>query len=183
MARFGLNEDNVDVEALKEAAVERRETLIPSVMAGRLPLQRARLNPRESRSSLVGQEFPETEEYRSSVSRPAVGRGLEGALLGALGALLESMWRISPKEGRCLITPAPLEPQNRLLAPSWSALGALLGALGAVLEPSWAPLGALLGHLGAILRLRIAIGSEKARRPTTLIFFSFFQDVGFSGAT
>ena len=41
--------------------------------------------------------------------------------------------------------------QLGLLGPSWSALGALLGALGAVLGLSWAPLGALLGPLGAIL--------------------------------
>ena len=54
-----------------------------------------------------------------------------------------------------------------LLGPSWAALGAVLGALGAVLGPSWAPLGALLGHLGAILRPQEPIGREKARRQKT----------------
>eukprot|EP00959_Pyramimonas_sp_CCMP1952_P461654 9481944-Pyramimonas_sp.AAC.1 len=43
-------------------------------------------------------------------------------------------------------------PNNHLLRRSWGALGALLGALGAVLGLSWASLGALLGYLGATLR-------------------------------
>ena len=60
---------------------------------------------------------------------------------------------------------------------SWGALGALSGALGALLG-SWGPLGpllgpswalGLLGHLGAILRPQKPIGGENGRGPTTLI--------------
>ena len=58
-----------------------------------------------------------------------------------------------------------------------------MGAFGAVLRLSWASLGALLGHLGAILRPRMAVGSEKARKPTTLIFHSFWQDFGVLGVS
>ena len=56
-----------------------------------------------------------------------------------------------------------------------------MGALGAVLGLSWASLGALLGHLGAILRPRMAIETEKARKPKTLIFSRFWKDVGLLG--
>ena len=95
-----------------------------------------------------------------------------GVLLGALGPLLGLSWAIleaiDQKRGRFLFPPPPRGPKNRLLGPSWGALGALLGALGAVLGLSWASLGAVLGHLGAILRPQEPIGSEKARRQTTL---------------
>ena len=74
-------------------------------------------------------------------------------------------------------------PKSRLLEPSWAALEALLGALGPVLGLSWARLGALLGHLGAILRPQEHIGSEKTRKPKTLIFHWFFNDFGLSGAS
>ena len=47
MARFNLDEDDVDIKALKEVAMELRETLIPPVMAGWLLLQRAGLNAQE----------------------------------------------------------------------------------------------------------------------------------------
>ena len=47
MARFDLDEDDVDIKALKEVAMELRETLIPPVMAGWLLLQRAGLNAQE----------------------------------------------------------------------------------------------------------------------------------------
>eukprot|EP00959_Pyramimonas_sp_CCMP1952_P167289 3496470-Pyramimonas_sp.AAC.1 len=53
---------------------------------------------------------------------------------------------------------------------SWGRLGALLGALGTFSGPSLALLGALLGHLGASVRSHEPIGSDKARRQTTLIF-------------
>ena len=56
--------------------------------------------------------------------------------------------------------------------------GALLGDLGAVLGLSWAPLGTLLGHLGAILRPWMAIGSETARRQTSLVFLRSLKDFG-----
>ena len=68
-----------------------------------------------------------------------------------------------------------------LLEPSWAALGAVLGALGAVLGPSWAPLGALLGHLGAILRPQEPIGREKARMQKTLKNTLFLKDFGLLG--
>ncbi|CAK0864076.1 unnamed protein product, partial [Prorocentrum cordatum] len=45
--RFDLDEDDVDIQALKVAATELRETFIPSVMAGWLLLQRAGLNAQE----------------------------------------------------------------------------------------------------------------------------------------
>ena len=41
VARFDLEEDDVDIKALKEVATELRETLIPSVMACWPLLQRA----------------------------------------------------------------------------------------------------------------------------------------------
>ncbi|CAK0843897.1 unnamed protein product [Prorocentrum cordatum] len=47
MARFDLEDDDTDIKALKEVATEARETLIPSVMAGWLLLQRAGLNAQE----------------------------------------------------------------------------------------------------------------------------------------
>ena len=74
-----------------------------------------------------------------------------------------------------------LGPKNRLLGRSWAPLGAILGGHRAVLGASWALLGALLGNLGAILRPQKRIGSEKARRQTSLIFFRFLKDFGFSG--
>ena len=76
-------------------------------------------------------------------------------------------WRVQLLHG---FVQGARESQILVTTPSWAALGAVLGALGAVLEPSWAPLGALLGHLGAILRPQEPIGSEKARRQKTLIF-------------
>ena len=53
-----------------------------------------------------------------------------------------------------------------------------MGARGAALGLSWTLLGALLGHLGANLRRRMAIGSEKARRQNTLMFFKLLKDLG-----
>ena len=65
----------------------------------------------------------------------------------------------------------------RHFGPSWGAVGALLGALWAVLELSlavlglsWASLGALLGPLGAILRPRKATKSKTARMHHSLVF-------------
>ena len=60
--------------------------------------------------------------------------------------------------------------KNRLLMPSWAALGALLGALGPVLGLSVACLEALLGHLGAILRLQKPVESENRRKATNIDF-------------
>ena len=101
------------------------------------------------------------------------------AILGRLGALLDGLgpsWRTSIKEeGGGQLGSPPGSPIHRLLDPSWGALGALLVALGAVLELSWASLGALLSQLGAILRPRMAIGSEKATKRTTLTFFWFLN--------
>ena len=88
--------------------------------------------------------------------------------------------RIDQKEGRRQFLPPPRRLKNTVLGPSWPALGALLGALGAVLGLSWAPLGALLGHLEAVLRPRMAIGSGKAGRHKSLIFLRFLAifDIG-----
>merc|ERR1712113_1147398 len=47
MSRFDLEEDDIDIKALKEVAMELRETLIPPVMAGWLLLQRAGFNAQE----------------------------------------------------------------------------------------------------------------------------------------
>ena len=58
-----------------------------------------------------------------------------------------------------------------------------MGAIGAVLGLSWASLEALLGHLEAILRLRKAIGSEKAGRQNSVVFFWFLKDFGLLGAS
>ena len=95
-----------------------------------------------------------------------------GALLGPRGALLEVLKAFlgpSMKEGEGSLTASPRrDPKMSLLEPSWTALGAVLGAFGAVLGPSWGPLGALLGHLGAILRPQEPIGREKARMQNTL---------------
>ncbi|CAK0867694.1 unnamed protein product, partial [Prorocentrum cordatum] len=52
MARFDLEDDDVDIKALKEVATEARETLIPSVMVGWLLLQRAGLNAQERAGAL-----------------------------------------------------------------------------------------------------------------------------------
>ena len=100
----------------------------------------------------------------SAFSRGGTSASGEGKvpLLGLSWAILEA---IEQKRREHLFQSPPRGPKNRLLGPSWGALGALLGALGAVFGPSWAPLGALLGPPGAILRPRKAIGSEKARMP------------------
>ena len=95
-----------------------------------------------------------------------------------LGAVLGPM---AKKEGVPQFPSPPRRVTNAVLGPSWAALGALLGALGAALGPSWAPLGALLGHLGAILRPQDPIGSEKARKQTTLVFPRFWSHFGISG--
>ena len=91
------------------------------------------------------------------------------------GRVREASWgNLGPhcsNRGGVLTRIAPSEAlKYGVLGPSWGALGRLLGALGAVLGSSWAPLGALLDHLGAILRPQRPIGSEKARRPNTLVF-------------
>ena len=123
-----------------------------------------------------------------------VSWGTPGAILGGLGALLGlfgGVWEVSwghlgaidQKRGEHFSASPRRGPKSRLLGPSWAALGALLGALGPVLGLSWAPLGALLGHLGAILRPQEPIGSEKARRQTTLIFLRFWSDFCLSGAS
>ena len=70
-----------------------------------------------------------------------------------------------------------------LLGLSWSALGALLGALEPLLGLSWARLGALLGHLGAILRPQERIESEEARKRKTLIFLRLLKAFRLSGAS
>ena len=87
-----------------------------------------------------------------------------GGLGGPLGAILEA---IDQRMGGSLCGSPRRGPKMSLLEPSWAALGAVLGALGAVLGPSWAPLGALLGHLGAILRPQEPIGRETARMQKT----------------
>ena len=121
--------------------------------------------------------------------REGLSWGSFGALLGLFWGVLGPLWGSSGGSGRSLgaiweaieqnsgehlLGPPRRGPKSRLLGPSWAALGALLGALGPVLGLSWARLGVLLGHLGAILRLQEPIGSEKARRPKTLIFLRFF---------
>ena len=85
------------------------------------------------------------------------------------------MEAIEQKRREHLFGSPPRGPKNRLLGPSWAALGARLGALGAVLGLFWASLGAVLGHLGAILRPQEPIGSEKARRQKTLFFSNVFE--------
>ena len=106
--------------------------------------------------------------------------GLSWGLLGGLEAPLGA---IDQRKGGFLIRPPRRSPKMSLLEPSWAALGAILGALGAALEPSWPPLGALLGHLGAILRPQEPIGREKAGRQKTLKNTMFFNDFGFLGAS
>ena len=64
---------------------------------------------------------------------------------------------------------------------SWGYLGALLGALEAVLGQCWAPLGALLGSLVDVLRLQEAIGSDSARRPKSMIFLRLVPGFGLLG--
>ena len=110
--------------------------------------------------------------------------GLLGALLRCLRGLLGPAWTLSlKKKGVLNSCPPPRRLKNAVLGPSWAALGALLGALGAVLGPSWTPLGAILGHLGAILRPQEPIGGERARRQKTLIFFRFLKDFGLLGGS
>ena len=92
-------------------------------------------------------------------------------------------WRPSIKQEAASFSVPPSRPSNGRLGLSWSALGALLGALGPVLGLSWARLGALLGHLGAILRPQEPIESEKARRQQTLIFLRCLKEFGLSGAS
>ena len=119
-------------------------------------------------------------------------RALLGLFWGVLGPSWGSFWRsggplraileaTAEKRGRRQFPSPPGRLKKSILGPSWAALGALLGALGAVLGPSGAPLGPLLGHLGAILRPRMAIGSEKARKQKILIFPWFLKDVGLLG--
>ena len=125
-----------------------------------------------------------------------------GSLLGPLGGILGGSWRplgaswappgalLGPswepwrpswghlgghrsKKGWILFPSPRRGLQMGLLGRSWGPLGALLGALGAFLGPSWASIGALLGHFGATLRPQKPIGSEKARRQTSLSFLRF----------
>ena len=98
-------------------------------------------------------------------------------------AILGQSWRPSIKREGASIRVPRRGPKMSLLGHSWGALGALLGALGAVLGLSWAPLGALLGHLEAILRPRKVIGSEKARKQKTLLFLRCLKDVCLLGAS
>ena len=111
-----------------------------------------------------------------------------GALLGLSGGPLGSPNRASQghlggyrsKEGGSFRMPPPLGPSKpplgALLRPSWGALGAVLGA-------SWAPLGAFLGRLGAILKPQKPIGSEKARRYNSVVFFRYLKDLGLLGGS
>ena len=69
--------------------------------------------------------------------------GLFGGSGRPLGAVLGS---IAQKEGRRLFRSPLRRLKNAVLGPSWAALGALLGAVGAALGSSWAPLGAILGR-------------------------------------
>ena len=74
--------------------------------------------------------------------------------------------------------------ENRLLGPSWGALGALLGAPGAVMGLSWAPLGALLGPLGANLSFgwpSEAKGRECKNQCFSLVFERFWLLGGLLG--
>ena len=97
--------------------------------------------------------------------------GVEG-LRERLGGLLGRSWAPWLKKRGGSIPVAPSEALKRrlgaVLERSWAPRGRSWGRLG----PSWAPLGALLGHLGAILRPQRPIGSEKARRPKTVMFLS-----------
>ena len=123
---------------------------------------------------------------------------LLGLFWGGLGALLGLSWgphgssgappgaileAIDQRMGGGPRFASPLwGHQHRFLGRSWGAFGALLGALGAVLGASLALLGAVFGHLGTILRPPKRIGSEKARRQTSLFFSRrFLTDVGFLG--
>ena len=135
--------------------------------------------------------------------------GALGALLEALGALFWLSWR-PPGHSWCSLGAlsgrswGPLEAlfdalndplgaidQRRggflnsvpLLGPSWAPLGAVLGALGAVLEPSWASPWALLGHLGVILRPQEPIGRERARMQKTWKNKRDLKDFGLLGAS
>eukprot|EP00959_Pyramimonas_sp_CCMP1952_P242268 5063739-Pyramimonas_sp.AAC.1 len=83
------------------------------------------------------------------------------AILRPLGAILRPSWSHRKRKGSKKGAPLTVSPKVAFLRVIW----ALLGAPGEALRPPWAPHRALLGHLGAILRLRGAIGSEKARKP------------------
>ena len=84
-----------------------------------------------------------------------------GGLGGPLGATLEDFDQKG--EGSSIRVP-PWSPKNRLLGPSWDALGALLRPFGPLWEPLWAPIGALLGDIKLIFKPQKPIGSEKAIR-------------------
>ena len=77
----------------------------------------------------------------------------------ALGKFLGRFWGVLGRFWGVLGRSWPL------LGRSWGALGRSWGTLGPLLGRS----GAVLGHLGAILKPQEPIGSEKARRPKTLI--------------
>ena len=95
-----------------------------------------------------------------------VSWGLLGSLGGSLGAILEAILEAIDQRRGVLYVGAFKIPLGA--GRSWVALGAIVGALGAVLGASWAPLGALVGHLGAMLKPPKPIGREKARRQSSL---------------
>eukprot|EP00959_Pyramimonas_sp_CCMP1952_P166723 3484570-Pyramimonas_sp.AAC.1 len=68
-----------------------------------------------------------------------------------------------------------LGPNSHLLGFVWRPLVAFWGSL--LLEPSWGPLGALMGHLGDTVRPDKAIGSKKARWPTSLSIIWLWKDL------
>ena len=88
---------------------------------------------------------------------------------------------VGQKRGRRQFRSPARRLKKGVLGPSWAALGALLGALGAILGPSGASLGALSGHIRAILRPPEPFGSERARRQITVVFLSFWSNCGFLG--
>ena len=65
-----------------------------------------------------------------------------GDLAGLSGAILAG---VDQNRGGLLTALSLWSPSNRFLGPSCGTLGALIGALGAVLEPSWAPKRCTLG--------------------------------------
>eukprot|EP00959_Pyramimonas_sp_CCMP1952_P348252 7294806-Pyramimonas_sp.AAC.1 len=66
-----------------------------------------------------------------------------------MGRLLGPSWRPSIKGGGVLDLPPLRGHQNRLLGPSWGALGRSWGCLGGLLGPSWSFLGPSWGHVEA----------------------------------